>query len=790
MTGSSSASGGTGVAGTVAERLGRCVVLRGRADLTDAQRTWLGALRLPPGLRVVVVMVPAEDAGDLASVLTAVIDEVPGDRLVLAMSGAGMAPTAGDLAPAARIAADRGVSVVAPAGDVFLAPGGNLFVWQSAAEDGGGRQWWLFAPDRSAQPLGPRWPVPDWAGADGVAGLGALELLPVPAGLLLRPADYAAPDPRELAYAVPARRERPAILYDVPGELSDHLPTALRLLTSVSQARSGRLRGHSAQVHQPPLLIPVNGVDILPLGQALARENNCDVEVLTGFPVAEAAPAVAGPPAAPRVLLPGRDGRGAWSPFVGSVVCRPADRPRAGTGTTVTPILWRSPVPGLSAADPLRPVFVLDPNWHLTATRAGLWLHAPDAPADAVPRAPVSPDVVRLDVGLAGADLPADTPDALAGLVTSCAPGIRSRLRVTLHGIVAAPVRHRITSMAADLRIGFDDLATSAPDADQDAGSPPAGPSTVAALTAVARPAQPEEMPEPAFYEPPPVRFETAAHALSAFDGIGDPVETTPGRSVIRRSTSAQREEVRATIGGRWDTHAPAVRRALDELAPLPAADLAAAAVDLVALRLFLLADADDDLGPAAVASDRCGLSAFRVCLASGLSRLPIHRGVLVRGVDADLSGAAGGPEPGVVLTERGPVGGTSIGALRAGSLPPTAAMYAIWSQSARNLAPLLDGVPWRNQDTAATDPPGPGDVMLMPGTRFVVLESAQDGPGRRDVLLLQDIRPTGNPTDAIPAGRDGADRILRELDLRIGDHDPAPAAWPGYAVGALTRFG
>ncbi|GAB6898855.1 hypothetical protein [Kineosporia succinea] len=692
----------------VIQRVGPCFVLRGAPELAPDQVAWIAKLRTDASVTVALVMVPSHLAAAVGPALSEVLEQMPGNRLVLALSGAGLGRR-GRPALARQIADDWDVTVVAPAGDVFLAPGGTLFAWGEGPWEGGS-EWWSFPPGDDATPLGPRWPVPDWGPAADVISLGALELRPVPAGMVLCAAGSAPTGPDDVACAVPAQRERPAVLCAVAGEGHGSIPGAVALLTLL-------LERHSWTRH-PLRLVPVGGADLLPLGRAVAREMRLDVEVLSGFPVGGDG----------RVLAVGDGGRGTWSPFVASVLCR------SGAGD-VSPLIWRPPAEGLRAVDPVRPVYAFGPDWQLTLTRAGLWLHRPGPGAAPEESAAVDVATVRLDLGAPGAALPSGASEVLAGLVAALSDPVRARLRVVVHGQVDADLRAELGDVAHrhQVRLDVRDIVST----------------------------------------PEHSRTDDAARPAVV---TSTPVVTGPPPGEARpRIAPGARDQARAVIGNRWDAHAPAARRAVSRIPALGANDLAAAAaVDLVSLSLFMAARPDDPFGPVALRSPlrSAEQDAYLACLDSGLGLLPTHRGPVVRGADASRRWREGPPAPGSVLTEAGPAGATALVAGAVVPRPATTGMYVIWAQTARVVTPLLD------------DRPQAGDVMFAPGTRLRVLDTWLDGPGGLDLVFLQEVPANGTPP--VPAG----DRALGHLRQAVGPaslrETGGTVPWPAYALGVL----
>ncbi|MEV4512760.1 discoidin domain-containing protein [Dactylosporangium sp. NPDC049525] len=116
--------------------------------------------------------------------------------------------------------------VVAPDGPVIQTPGGILVTTDIA----GG--WWRHHPDRAAEPLGPRWPAPDWQELVPPATRWPAEVIaqPVPAGWLLSPGPVGAAASYDgVEFAVAVDPERPRLLLD-PTLTGDQLAVAMAAL--------------------------------------------------------------------------------------------------------------------------------------------------------------------------------------------------------------------------------------------------------------------------------------------------------------------------------------------------------------------------------------------------------------------------------------------------------------------------------------------------------------------------------------------------------------------------------
>lgn len=731
----------------------------GQADLVAA---------VEPGDATLVVVAVPDDLADelwprLAEVLTRARERT--GQVVLAMSGAGI-DRRGSGALARRIADDWDMTVVAPTGDVLLVPGGALFV--RAEDDGPEPRWRKFAPKTEAKTLGLRWPRPEWeaALADVTASSSTgTAVTAVPAGVLVRPAGTPEPDPGDVAYAIPVDPARPAVL------VGDAEVSAADLVAVLSGAVS------RAEWRRHPLrLVPAGGVDLLSLGQAVARDLGVEVEVLTGPPV----DLTGGTSTA--VLLDA-EGRPTWSPFVASVLCDPAGRD--GVTPPSRPLNWRPPAEGMRVADAAHGVVRLDDTWRVAVTRAGVWAYPADADPDRFPGRlatawPVTAGTLRVDVGASGRTVDDQVWTPLDGLLGALTPGPRARLHLAVHGRTTPDGAEAVQRLAARHHAGLD------------AGRPERGPAVTSAdrvSTVSGGPARthaPEDAGHAGAQAPSDevsavsgVRTETSVPLPRAEDGPAPatfPATRTPAVTVTpeHRSTDEDRAAFRAMVGLGWDAHAAPVRRTFSRLPAIAATERAAAAVDLVAVRLFLTSPADGAFGPAAARSGDAALRPYLACLASGLGRLPTYRGAVLHGVDTpartDLTGT--------VLTEPGPVGGLSLSGDEAYGWPPTATVYVIWSDTARRVAALSDADP--ENDAAARR----GDVMFGPGSRFAVLDVRPGDADTPDLVLLREL-PATQGDEAGQGGHLALTRLNKALE-RVHAAEAVSARWPAHSLGPL----
>jgi hypothetical protein len=215
------------------------------------------------------------------------------------------------------------------------------------------------------------------------------------------------------------------------------------------------------------------------------------------------------------------------------------------------------------------------------------------------------------------------------------------------------------------------------------------------------------------------------------------------------RSLDLERQWLRRNLAGQYDATAGSVARILSEFPGLRAggAPDADVLVDLVAVQLYLAGHTCqfDDLVRSAIAGPHVPLAR---CIASGLRRLPSHRGpVLVRAelTEQDLRWYGSRK----VVTEWAFVPCVTGGRLRL----PGSTEVLIWSMTARR--------------THLLAPERPEQVVFLPGTGFKVLSAT---------------------------GRDGARVLLRELSASEvgadGRVDPGRVPLDDVALAGLTEAG
>jgi hypothetical protein len=230
-------------------RVDHCLLAGDVPTLPVVPDGWLAVL-IAPDLEVT--------AEDLAEPVRAGLG---GDSVLLLAAG----PLGAELAGAL----DR--PVVAPDGPVIQTPGGILVTTDVA----GG--WWRHRPGRAPEPLGPRWPAPDWQDLvpPGTLWPAAVIAQPVPAGWLLSPGPIgaaAAYDGVEFAVAVDPERPRllldPTLTGDLLAVAMAALPTRVRRVVDLVPLGAGQGAGRQVaaaaarRLGEPVHL--VNGVPLHP----------------------------------------------------------------------------------------------------------------------------------------------------------------------------------------------------------------------------------------------------------------------------------------------------------------------------------------------------------------------------------------------------------------------------------------------------------------------------------------------------------------------------------------------
>ncbi|SFE89087.1 hypothetical protein SAMN05216251_10678 [Actinacidiphila alni] len=637
-------------------------------------------------------------------------------------------------------------------------------------------------------------------------------------GLVVRPADdpaldtsawsaepVAVPDARDaVAAAIPA----PARPAGVPPWAAEAAAEAVTEVPAEPAAAGENVRAAGGAVAPVPVPVPEPARTDDALLSATAAADLSEPPV-RGLREESAPPAER--PSAPQQLT-ALDSDGMPSPPTAATVMAEAGAAEAGALET--------PVSGTAVAEPDEPADGV--GTAEGATRSGVTVQAathtapPESAAPRTPAATAEPGPLPLP----GADRPAQphaappaTPAPALPIPTSTEPSPTPPTAVPTPA-PASPAPNLPTSTAPDTTPPAttpSPVATPAPAlpfptstdpsatpptaaASPTAPAPAAAPAAVPPVNGITRAAPGGPAGAPAAPRPVGLRLESSEPVPSAGadrtlpEAVPDaPSATAPtvaaGARVLvqpvpkgaacavppERGIEREREWVRKTFRAQYDALAGTVARVMSQvpgLRDVTGGGAVDAETDLVALRLYLSGNhAEVD---AAVRSARTGPHVpLARCVASGLRRLPSHRGPTL--FDAELSAAQRAwYTEGRLVTEWA---FCAASLLPAGSAPAVAApSFLMWSMTARRTGPLDSGAPDR--------------VIFLPGTAFKVLRPAE---GPESPVLLRELTPQEvGPDGRVAPGRIPLDDLALESLTRAADSlsaKPAPVA-PGPRSG------
>ncbi|MFB9909052.1 hypothetical protein [Allokutzneria oryzae] len=255
------------------------------------------------------------------------------------------------------------------------------------------------------------------------------------------------------------------------------------------------------------------------------------------------------------------------------------------------------------------------------------------------------------------------------------------------------------------------------------------------------------------------------AVAVTAAEAV--PLPPAPEPVVVRiepdhRSTQAEREWMRRSLGARYDHYANAVQRLLAERPGLRGAGgghADAVVADLVAVQVFASAK-EQPLDDALRAGDLDKLHPYAACVVSGLRRLPRFRGPVWCGGLADGSPRRVGAE----CAEPGFVNAVATPAVEL----PGAEEVVLWSVTGRRAGDL-----W-------TDPGAERHrVVFAPGSRFRVLDVVEPADGHPRRVLLRELVATETVAAQEEQDRNALEGLRAEVGRRDAAEDRAALANP-----------
>ncbi|GLY29501.1 hypothetical protein [Kineosporia sp. NBRC 101731] len=432
LTGGTWTPVGVLAAGIMVERLLHCLLVR-PARPTPAQAEAGAQLRVfaeaadltvsatapGPGHALTVYIAPFSGT-NLSGLLTTLreplnrLREAGGYQQIRVVTG-GVARERGSGANPFHALADAlRVPVLAPLGTLLQVPGNTLF----PVDGPGAGNWQRFAPGRVEPVLvGPWHFTASWGSTLPLpaprTGESGLDVLPVPAGVVLLPHDGNASPADDITYSLPLDPRHPLVVVDRLGSSRVEPEQVAGYLRTIPDQTRHAVRVCTAATEPTP-----------DWGRAVADALGEPVEVLTGLPLLRAGEYTS--------CVLRTDAAGGvevlWEPFV-SRLRYPSGAPEVAAQVTG----WRSPGSDLSQSTDR--VYRLDEDWVVEVLASGLWLrrsgnHARDAAVDA----PFDPAEPTLLVGAPGDDLTEQAWSYVGDLTDRIGRGTGARGRVRVLG--------------------------------------------------------------------------------------------------------------------------------------------------------------------------------------------------------------------------------------------------------------------------------------------------------------------------------------------------------------------
>ncbi|AHI01480.1 hypothetical protein KALB_8122 [Kutzneria albida DSM 43870] len=715
-------------------QVGSALVVCSPAGASKAARVLAAALPADPLRTVVVADFPPDSGPEVWTALVAALRRRGPVRLAVSRAGSGELSS-----PAQWLADQLKVEVVAPDGVLLPVPGGSAFVIDSH----GAGCWFRFRPSHPPEPLGSRFPAPDWEPmtpskpwASGRAGVAE----PIPAGLWMHamPSVRSGPS-REHArpvFALPCRPDVLTVVLGGPDERPVPPDEVRALLTALPVPARTRVR--IAPYGVSPLGDAYLGE---PLGQVVADLVGEHVVVYSGLPVVGSDGV--------DIVAYDAQGQPSWRPFTTELGYWPRNR---GSASAPSIIGHRPPISGMPT---LRPgVYQLAEAAVVELVHSGLWVREPAEPADAVQvRAlPMDPLWARITVGVPGQPTSPELFAAATDLYSRLDPDTQRAVRFVFSDAAQLqedkPVPVAVSAPAPEVAAP---APAPTPEPEPESEPEPEPVAVAAAPAPAAASSAEDEPPRHGRHSDDGPTAVVRAHEMRALteqsvDQEIDPEldllvelpeepEQPPAEVVVEpRSTQADRDWMRHTLGANYDSHAAAVLRMIarhPELRSPQDDSLETVVTELVSAQVYLVAK-QQRVDASLRSGDLGQLMPFASCAVSGMRRLAPYGGVV-------LCWGEYLPQVGAVLTE--PAFLNTVSDVDSESGGPVE--YLIWSVTGRRVDEL-----GRTQDR----------VVFLPGAKFRVLAVS----GRR-VLLAEDGAPggvlstmvrTAAVRDALPADR------------------------------------
>jgi len=729
-------------------QVGAALVVCSPNGASKAARVLANALPDDPDRTVVVADFPPDSGPEVWTALVAALRKRGSIRLAVSRAGSGELGS-----PAQWLADQLKVEVVAPDGVLLPVPGGSAFVIDSH----GAGCWYRFRPGHPPDPMGSRFPAPEWEpmtpGKPWASGrVGVAE--PIPAGLWMHAMPSVTEGPsREHArpvFALPCRPEVLTIVLGGPDERPVPPEEIRALLTALPMPARTKVR--IAPYGVTPLGTAYASE---PIGQIIADLVGERIAVYSGLPVLGADGV--------DVVAYDAQGQPSWRPFTTELGYWPRTTPNAMPPSIIE---HRPPVGGLVA---LRPgVYQLGEGAVVELVNSGLWIRDPaDPPLDSSVRTlPMDPLWARITVGVPGRPTSPELFAAATELYSRLDPDTQRAVRFVFSDASQlvedkpaepAPAPRPLAVVASaktvppptiedtdvelepvtdvELEPVVDDEPE--PESETDAAHgkhSDDGPTAIVPQYLVASASAPREEETTAVIEEHFVDEELFEEVDPDVDlGAPEPApepepEPEPEPIWHQRSTQAERDWVRHTLGENYEGHAAAVLRLIAKHPGLRTpedATLEAVVTDLVAAQMYLLAS--EQMVNSALRSGELGqLMPFVRCVVSGLRRMPPFEGaVLCYGKETlDI---------GDVFTEKAFLSSAS----KLDAELPGPVEYVVWSVNGRKVDGLGNAV---------------DRVVFLPDTRFRVVYAS-----KTRLLLVED---------------DVAEQSLGRLERAVADRE------------------
>jgi hypothetical protein len=785
--------------------VGNALVLHARAEISTEARSVALSVDSDPENDIVILDLQNELPFDIWDTVATELHHQRlrrGIRLVVC----GARPETGALA--GQWLSDRlGRPVIAPFGQLIPGAAGLLFV--HAADLGG---WVCYRRGRAPVWQSKRYPVPAWDGAavDQLTISSTCVAEPLPGGVWLRDSrdqDAVADHASRLSTTMPCLPDAMPVILGCPGTDPLSLDDIARFWRGLAPAG----REHARFLQYGPVALPEGEQ----LGQVLADQLQCPVRIFAGVPD--------GKPGRPTMFTVADDGRPGWQVFAQELAYRPRETLGA---VAMTPRILGHHAPA-ELGEPIGDrAYQYAHDAVVEVIPSGLWLRGPAIPrhADRIRGVALDPDHAELIVDDSAPALTDRYRELAADLVARLDPAAYERTTVRLSSAVAQggpretaaaggveKVTYRHPGAAAGTRRPEPAPATAptglatggltvagpmvAPPAPPVAGpamavpavADPAVAKTAAASPAVARTAAADpavavpEVAAPTVWtapRPPERPRETWATGPtmdlpvvrpSGRPSTADRFQRTPGDEARGYRPDLDLDEERAWLRLAFRRELGAASAVVARvLAENPALQGGPEALEQAAAVHLYLSASGDGVDKALRTTEPGSHVPFARCVAAGVSRLPVFRGVTYAAAEVTAADRR-------LIAERRVLtdwGFTNALTERPAGLPGNLEVL-LWSATARRTRPLEtgDGVPSR--------------VLFLPGTTFKVLQLREPTGRTRGRLLLREVAADEpNVAGRVPFD----DLALAALHQRI-EQKVATVPVPGPAVGRFTAL-